>query len=374
MTTWFWVTALAFHVLVLALGVLAVRRLTSRAARGGVWVSLIGESVFYGVALSALAVAFARAGPPSEFTTIRLISQALFGELPLMGGALALLLARRGRLGEAFACGLMSVALVAVYWDAYHREPQDLRVRTHAIDLAQGECRGRLRVLHLSDIQVDRVGDYQRRALAQARALRPDLVVWSGDYVQPRLSGSRAAATAELRALLAHMPIPARLGAFAVRGDVDQDWPSVFEGTGVAPLTGEIARVPLDAGRTLSLIGLSPEMSRGQDDAGLHQLVARAPRGDLRVVLAHNPNFVASLGPGCADLALAGHTHGGQVVLPFFGAPYTDTRLPRRFASGLNDYDGVPLHVTAGIGLERAAAPQIRFLCPPEICIVEISY
>lgn len=74
------------------------------------------------------------------------------------------------------------------------------------------------------------------------------------------------------------------------------------------------------------------------------------------------------------DLVLAGHTHGGQVVVPFFGPPYTASRLPRRYAGGLNDYRGIPLHVSRGVGMERGFAPQVRFLCPPEICVVDVRF
>jgi len=56
------------------------------------------------------------------------------------------------------------------------------------------------------------------------------------------------------------------------------------------------------------------------------------------------------------------------------GAPITKTRLPRRYASGLHDYAGVPIHVSAGVGMERGAAPQLRFLCPPEISLLEVTY
>jgi predicted MPP superfamily phosphohydrolase len=92
-------------------------------------------------------------------------------------------------------------------------------------------------------------------------------------------------------------------------------------------------------------------------------------------VIGHGPDFVLNLaGTGLVDLALAGHTHGGQVVLPFIGAPYTKTRIDRRYASGLNDYAGIPIHVSAGIGMERGTAPQIRFLCPPEISVLDVSY
>ncbi len=75
------------------------------------------------------------------------------------------------------------------------------------------------------------------------------------------------------------------------------------------------------------------------------------------------------------DLALAGHTHGGQIVLPFFGPPLTLTGLERPYAAGgLHDYHGIPLHVSRGVGMERGSAPQVRFLCPPEICLLDVTY
>jgi predicted MPP superfamily phosphohydrolase len=117
-------------------------------------------------------------------------------------------------------------------------------------------------------------------------------------------------------------------------------------------------------------------MSRGRDTSDLLALAKSAPARDLRIVIGHNPNFVQDLAEASVgvDLALAGHTHGGQVVLPLFGPPITQMSLPRRYASGLHDYRGIPLHVSAGIGMERGTAPQIRFNCPPEISVIEVRY
>jgi len=150
----------------------------------------------------------------------------------------------------------------------------------------------------------------------------------------------------------------------------------VLAGTGVTALSGTVARVSLPGGRALSIVGLTPPMSRGTDVPDLLSLARSAPAGDLRLVIGHNPNFVQELAEASVpvDLALAGHTHGGQVVLPLFGPPITQMSLPRRYASGLHDYRGIPLHVSAGIGMERGTAPQIRFLCPPEISVIEVRY
>ena len=62
----------------------------------------------------------------------------------------------------------------------------------------------------------------------------------------------------------------------------------------------------------------------------------------------------------------------GNFVLPFLGPVVTASRLPRLFAGGLHDFRGTPLHVSRGVGMERAFAPPVRFLCPPEICVLDL--
>jgi predicted MPP superfamily phosphohydrolase len=99
----------------------------------------------------------------------------------------------------------------------------------------------------------------------------------------------------------------------------------------------------------------------------------RATRSRWLTSLAgtHAPDFVDAL-PVKVDLVLAGHTHGGQVVIPFFGPPVTASRLPRKFAGDLHDFRGIPLHVSRGVGMERAFSPPVRFFCPPEICVLDV--
>lgn len=100
-------------------------------------------------------------------------------------------------------------------------------------------------------------------------------------------------------------------------------------------------------------------------------MLAPALLADHRIVISHSPDFVDSLQVP-VDLVLAGHTHGGQVVLPLFGPPKTSSRLPRAYAGGLNDYRGIPLHVSRGVGMERGFDVPVRFLCPPEICVLDL--
>jgi hypothetical protein len=93
----------------------------------------------------------------------------------------------------------------------------------------------------------------------------------------------------------------------------------------------------------------------------------------FHVVLGHSPNF--ALGDVAADLLIAGHTHGGQVRLPLVGAIMTLSRIPRRWAAGglTNLPDGRRLLVSRGIGMERCNAPRLRFLCRPELVVLDLT-
>jgi predicted MPP superfamily phosphohydrolase len=379
----FYFAALIFHLGVGATALLIGRRWTrepamhkSAARWGG---ALLRDAVWLGAAICLFALVaglIAPRRPSVPFAVLRFLCQGLFGEGIALAAGVAVLHFRSGAPVRGVLLALLASALLLVYAEAYHRGPHDLQVRRHALDLSRGRPDARvLRILHLSDLQTHAIGPYEERALRAASEQKADLILFTGDYIQERLAPTRARATADLVALLRRAELQAPLGFFAVDGDVDRDWPRLFDGTAVTCLTNTHTRLSLPDGRSLALIGLSVGMSRGYDEASLLEVVDAAPPADLRIVIGHSPDFVRALaGRRPVDLALAGHTHGGQMVIPFWGPPLTLSRLPRRYAGGLNTYEGLPLHVSRGIGRERGTAPQIRFLCPPEICVLEVRY
>lgn len=315
------------------------------------------------------------------FLAMRLGAQALFGEAPLLLAGLSALHLSQPKDGVGASrirgAGLaaLTLLLLAVYVEAYHHGPYDLQVRRHHVRLG-AEDHGSLRLLHLTDLQTHAIRSYERGVFAQAAALKPDLIVFTGDYVQSRYRPTRRQATADLRRLLRETRLAPKYGFFAVQGDCeDDDWKSIFEGLDVTCLSNESRVIRLPGRRTLVLTGLDLRTSRFAEASVVRKALAAAPKGDRRIVIGHAPDFVAKLPqPSRIDLALAGHTHGGQIVIPGFGPPITFSQLPRRYAGGLNRYRDTPLHVSRGIGMERGSAPQVRFLCPPEICLINVRY
>jgi hypothetical protein len=170
---------------------------------------------------------------------------------------------------------------------------------------------------------------------------------------------------------MAKIGFDAPLGVFATEGDVGPPCGDVFAGTLVRCLVDASTIVDLPGGGTLGITGLSRGRGRERDPAWLAWLLSKGRGADHRIVISHSPDFVDAM-PVDVDLVLAGHTHGGQVVIPFFGPPVTASPLPRVFAGGLHDFRGTPLHVSRGVGMERGFAPPVRFLCPPEICVLDL--
>ena len=94
-------------------------------------------------------------------------------------------------------------------------------------------------------------------------------------------------------------------------------------------------------------------------------------RESFHIAMGHSPNF--SLGQVEADLLIAGHTHGGQVQLPLVGPLVTLSQVPRSWASGVTEIEpGRTLIVSRGIGMERGNAPRMRFLCRPQLVILDL--
>ncbi len=296
--------------------------------------------------------------PAGPFAKIQLLAWAVFLHLPLLLAGMALVFYRRKR--SLSIIGLVFlVCIVIIGIDAFLIEPHWLKLTR--VTLFSDKVDELLRIAVIADIQTDSPGEYELQALKRAMAERPDLILLAGDYLQTMGPEEYEAAREHFRSLLRQAALSAPLGVFAIGGNVDgYNWPELFEGLGVHCFESTSS---VDLG-PIVLTGLTLE-----DSYNVHLRVEG--RGPFHIVLGHSPNF--SLARIEGDLLIAGHTHGGQCQLPGLGPLLTLSEVPRSWASGVTALSpGKTLVVPNGVGLERGHAPRLRFLCRPELAIVEV--
>jgi uncharacterized protein len=246
-----------------------------------------------------------------------------------------------------------------------------------------------LRILHLSDLHLTPGQQRKQRWVAELGGTDPDLVIVTGDNL-----AHADAVPAAFRALGPLLEYP---GAF-VFGSNDYFGPVLKNPFGYfrserrhvtgPPLPTDTLRATLTeagwfdlnnarttvkaGGRLIELVGVD-DPHIGRDD---YAAVAGAvdPAADVRLGLTHSPDprILDAMAADGFALLLAGHTHGGQVCVPFYGALVTNCGLPRRMAKGLHRWpdSGAWLHVSAGLGTHPTA--PVRFACPPEASILTL--
>ena len=348
---------LAFHAYGLSFAALAVWRLSKRPSlpRALVWGALLG-----GLALP-IAVLLTAGVPGGQrmFAIMSHGAETVFVHLPLLCAGCALAWWGRAR-ARAWVAVALGASLLGVGGFAFYIEPYDLQLSRY--ELALPEVEAPLRIAIVADLQTDDFGDYERGALELALAQEPDLILLPGDYIQQHDPELRAESEQRMRAALLELGFGAPRGAVAVGGNVDPPgWERIFEGSEVLAY-GRTTRVELDG---LVVTALSMPDS-------FHTGLQRPPVEGLHIVLGHAPDAVLSTELG-GDLYVAGHCHGGQVRVPFLGPPVTLSAVPRAWTEGVHEVrPGEWLCMSRGIGVERGWAPPLRFLCKPEVVVLDL--
>ena len=252
-----------------------------------------------------------------------------------------------------------------VLGDAFLREPHAVEVTEVALPLAKVPPGRELRLVQLSDLHMGSFSAYHQRVARLVNAQRPDLIVLTGDFLEKKRNIRHVERFLSL--------LRAAQGMVAVQGNWEY-W-SRMEGkllrrhlqrAGATLLINQRHDLTLH-GVPVSILGL--DYPSETDNLG--QLQGQADPSRLNVLLSHVPAFDHEALESKVDLILSGHTHGGQVRLPFL-APLYLPRFSGHFVEGLFRVGAAdtPLYVTRGIG---TSVLPVRFLCRPEITVVRLQ-
>ncbi len=255
-----------------------------------------------------------------------------------------------------FAALTLIVIAGALALDATWIEPNWIEV-THSY--IHGQVKAPLKIAHLSDIHTNGLGRRERRMLEILQEEKPDLIVITGDTL-----AAHEGDYTKCREVYEKLHAP--LGVWFVRGNWENWRPvrherSFYESAGVHLLVNASQSARAD----VWIVGLDDPFS---GIARLDTALAGVPPGIFTIALFHSP-FFFDLAAGHANLCLAGHTHGGQVRLPFLHPLW----LPGgcgRYLEGWYEENGSQMYVSRGLGMSIL---PVRFHCRPELAIITVK-
>jgi predicted MPP superfamily phosphohydrolase len=317
----------------------------------GLWIFCLGDWLLL-LALPRFGKSYGPAQPPTLLLAILRVIPAAFFAPPWF-----------------WLAQLLGTALV-VY--AFWIEPHRIRLTRHTLVSPKLSAAPPLRLLHLGDLHIERITAREKQLIAMVKSLAPDVILFSGDFLNLSYVDDPVA-WEQCRLVLRELSAP--LGVFAVTGSPPVDQPhviaKVLDGLNIRWLRNE--KVTLNHhGQSIDVVGVTCTHRPYIDEPHLLAALNGKPER-FTILLYHTPDLAPEAAAAGIDLQLSGHTHGGQVRLPFFGALYTSSLYGKRFEGGRYKIDQMTLYVTRGIGLEGMGAPRVRFLCAPEMTLWEIG-
>lgn len=229
-----------------------------------------------------------------------------------------------------------------------------------------------MKIVHISDIQGDEYTGRARidRYIQKVNAQNPDLIIFTGDLISYGTDFINMAAEEFGRA-------EAKYGTFAVVGDHDywagvEDVRRALEREGIPLLQDENRTVAIDSTTHIQLTGITEVYSKASDPAVVDSLTSSPTNAELKIFASHQvaDQLISSARQNNYDLMLAGHTHGGQIRVPFMGMSFSASERETEYVSGLYLEEGLPINVNNGLGFTLA---PIRYNAPPAITVIKLK-
>ncbi len=334
------------------------------------WLAVGLAAALYGVTFLRL-VAQMRDRPRPRLTTV-LLDQPLFAHFgasvfAALVSPLCLLAAfAHGGVFEAWRAALCIAYVLGLAISAWSIWIERHFVKVRRMDVAVADLPAELdgyTITQLSDLHVGSF-DPKKRALewaALSNSLEPDLAVVTGDLVT-----SGTAFYADVADAIA--TLRAKDGVFVCMGNHDQahndELSRLVAERGPTVLRND-SRVVQRGAASLVVAGLDGRIAR----ADVARIVANFATGAPLVLLSHYPWAFKAAASAGADLMLTGHTHGGQLGVPFLSQRYNLATLTGQLSRGLYFHGKTAMYVNAGLG---TTGPPMRLAVPPEIALITL--
>lgn len=266
--------------------------------------------------------------------------------------------------------GIIAVCATLTIGYAFKIEPYTSIVKSYPLGTRQsGDT---LRIVQLSDIQISEnyTADNLKKLVKKVNGLKPDVFIFTGDlYENYALYGPEKEVISELAS------IEAPYGKFAIWGNRDYGggckphYAKILSNAGIELLQNADVTVLTEQNHAVWIGGLDDALLGKPDMGTLTDGLEK--EADYRILLTHEPDTADLYGQYDIDLILAGHSHGGQVQLPFWKG--IRTSMAEKYTAGfyqMNNDAETLLYVNTGIGTSHY---PVRLFVPPEISVFDIG-
>ena len=220
------------------------------------------------------------------------------------------------------------------------------------------------RILLITDLHIDGMDMLAERIVRIAGELDYDFCILGGDYSFEQ-GEKHSLAHSRMRQIAGRLVEKSRV--FGVLGNHDRyRMAEVLDECGVEMLVNESVCLEKE-GDKIYLAGMDDCHYYGADDIGLAD--SEIPDGAFKIMVCHSPEQYKQVAKAGYSLHLAGHTHGGQVCLPYGVAVVTGATVPRKFLKGKWRYRGMAGYTSRGVG---TSVVRVRYFCQPEITVITL--
>ncbi|HEY9773743.1 MAG TPA: metallophosphoesterase family protein [Planktothrix sp.] len=255
--------------------------------------------------------------------------------------------------------GFAALGLVLAAY-AFFIEPMQLDVTHLSIPIdGLSPSAAPIRIVQFSDTHCDATARLEPRLPEEIRKQKPDLIFFTGDACNSEKGFENWRKCIEQVKQIAPL--------FACKGDWDVDANNI-NSFGRVGLTGEGTKLVDVRGQKLFIIQVPAIVG-----ASARAAANKAPKGMPVIMLAHSPDqdVVITQDMRGIDLLCVGHTHGGQIALPFYGALITQAKTGRAYSRGLSQIGNGWIYTNRGIGME-GHFPRVRFCSVPELTVFDL--